>query len=270
MEYMVPLSATVRPVILLVDDSEELLDYLSQELSGKYQVYTAPDGQEALAVLQQEPIQLVVSDVAMPRMDGYALCAALKATPALCLIPIILLTGNNTLTSKIAGLKAGADAYIEKPFAPDLLTTQIDNLLQNRQKLQEAYARSPLLYLNSTAHSKAEALFWKELTQLILDHLPDTDLNVEKIAQLMNMSKSTLNRRIKCISGMSPSDVINLVRLKRSTDLISAGNFRVNELARAVGYHYPAQFRRNFQKQFKMPLGQYIEKVRRSISLKDQ
>lgn len=266
MEEMVPLSGTVNPVILLVDDSEDILDYLSQALSGKYHVCTATDGHEALTVLQHEWVQLVVSDVVMPQMDGLELCATIKSTPALCHIPIILLTGKNTLDSKIQGLRTGADAYIEKPFSLDLLQAQIDNLLENRVKLKASYARSPLLY--NTAHSKAAEVFWEHLTDLIHSNLHDTDLNVERIALLMNMSKSTLSRKIKYISGMSPSDVINLVRLKKSTDLISAGNFRVNELAKAVGYHYPAQFRRNFKKQFKMPLAHYIKKVKQAISVK--
>ncbi|MBO9562298.1 MAG: response regulator [Niastella sp.] len=256
------------PVILLVDDSEEILDYLSQSLSGKYHVHTATDGHEALAILQNEWVQLVVSDVVMPRMDGFELCTTIKSTAGLCHIPIILLTGKSCLESKIDGLKTGADAYIEKPFSLDLLLAQIDNLLENRTKLKESYARSPLLHAGNTPSSKEEAIFWKSLTDLILSKLSDTDLNVERIAQLMNMSKSTLSRKIKYVSGLSPSDVINLVRLRKSTDLISAGNFRVNELAKAVGYHYPAQFRRNFKKQFKMPLAQYIKKVRQAISIK--
>lgn len=265
---MGPLPKTAKPVILLVDDSEDILDYLSQDFNKKYQVCTAMDGQEALSILEHELVQLVVSDVVMPQMDGFELCATIKSTPELSHIPVILLTGKNTLQSKIQGLKTGADAYIEKPFSLDHLYAQIDNLLENRLKLKESYARSPLLYTNSVAQSKEEEVFWKQLTGLILDHLHDTDLKVEKIALLMNMSKSTLNRKIKSISGMSPSDVINLARLKKSADLIGAGNYRINELAKAVGYSYPAQFRRNFQKQFRMSPAEYIEKVKRAISVK--
>ena len=265
---MGPLPGTARPVILLVDDSEEILDYLTQDLQKKYQLCTATDGQEALSILQHEWVQLVVSDVMMPQMDGFELCAAIKSTPELSHIPVILLTGKNTLQSKIQGLKTGADAYIEKPFSLEHLHAQIDNLLDNRLKLKESYARSPLLYTNNTTHSKEEEIFWKQLTDRILGHLHDTDLDVERIAVLMNMSKSTLNRKIKSISGLSPSDVINLARLKKSADLISTGNYRINELAKAVGYSYPAQFRRNFQKQFKMSPAEYIEKVKRAIGVK--
>ncbi|AXY74666.1 DNA-binding response regulator [Paraflavitalea soli] len=258
---------TANPVILLVDDSEEILDYLSQDLTGKYEVRTAMDGLEALDILQHQPIHLVISDVVMPGMDGLALCSAVKSSPDLNHIPVILLTAQNALQSKIQGLKTGADAYIEKPFSLDHLYAQIDNLLENRLKLKESYARSPFLPINSTTYSKEDEVFWKQLTGVILDNLRDTALDVERIAVLLNMSKSTLYRKIKSLSGMSPSDVINLARLKKSADLMSAGNFRINELAREVGYKYPSQFRRNFQKQFKMSPADYIEKVRRAISI---
>jgi two-component system, cell cycle response regulator len=255
---------TAKPVILLVDDSEDILDYLSQDLTSKYQVHTATDGDAAMAILQHQVVHLIVSDVVMSGMDGLALCSTIKSDPDLIHIPVILLTGQNALQSKIQGLKTGADAYIEKPFSLDHLHAQIENLLENRLKLKESYARSPLLPVNSIPFSKEDEVFWKQLTDMILGNLRDTKLDVERIADLMNMSKSTLYRKIRSKSGMSPSDVINLARLKRSADLMNAGNFRINELAREVGYKYPAQFRRNFQKQFKMSPADYIEKVKRA------
>jgi two-component system cell cycle response regulator len=262
MKEMGPFLKTDRPVILLVDDSEDILDYLSHDLGRKYDTYTARDGYAAMTLLQQQLVQLVVSDVVMPKMDGFELCSIIKSTPELLHIPVILLTAKDSFQSKIQGLKTGADAYIEKPFSLDHLHVQIDNLLENRLKLKASYARSPQVYMSSIAYSKEDEVFWKQLTAMILGNLHDTELDVERIAVLMNMSKSTLYRRMQSLSGMSPSDVINLTRVKRSADLISAGNFRINELAKEVGYHYPAQFRRNFQKQFKMSPAAYIEKVK--------
>lgn len=262
MKEMGPFLKTAKPVVLLVDDSEDILDYLSHDFNKKYHTYTAKNGQEAIAILQHEFIQLVVSDVMMPKMDGFEFCETIKSTPALSHIPVILLTAKNTLQSKIQGLNTGADAYIEKPFSLDHLYVQIDNLLENRLKLKECYARSPLVLINKVVYSKEDEVFWKQLTDMIFSNLQDTDLDVERIAALMNMSKSTLHRRIKSISDMSPSDVINLTRLKKSADLMNGGNFRINELAEEVGYHYPAQFRRNFQKHFKMSPAEYIEKVK--------
>lgn len=265
MKEVAPFLKTAKPVVLLVDDSEDLLDYLSHDLKKKYHIYTAKDGTEALTILQNEFVQLVVSDVVMPGMDGFELCGKIKSTPELSHIPVILLTGKNTLQSKIQGLKTGADAYIEKPFSLDHLYVQIDNLLENRLKLKESYARSSLVPVNSSVPSKADETFGEQLTDMILSNLHNTDLDVQRIAVLMNMSRSTLYRNMKSLSGISPNDVINLARLKKAAELINAGNFRINELAKEVGYSSSAQFRRNFQKQFKMPPAAYIEKVKSAI-----
>ncbi len=116
MNEMAPLLQTAKPVVLLVDDSEDILDYLAHDFSRKYQTYTARDGNAAIATMQREEIQLVVSDVMMPKMDGFELCEKIKSSPGLSHIPVILLTAKNTYQSKIQGLKLGADAYIEKPF----------------------------------------------------------------------------------------------------------------------------------------------------------
>lgn len=264
MKEPVALQATARPVVLLVDDSEDILDYLSHDLHDKYHTYTARNGREGIAILQQELVHLVVSDVMMPQMDGFEFCEVIKSTPDLSHIPVILLTAKNTLQSKLQGLKTGADAYIEKPFSLDHLHVQIENLLAVRLRLKERYASAPPAPTSSTVHSREDELFWKQLTDMIGQHLKDPNLDVEKIAALLNMSKATLYRRIKSISNLSPSDIINLTRLKKSADLINAGNFRINELAKEVGYNYPAQFRRNFQKQYKLSLSDYIEKVKQA------
>jgi DNA-binding response OmpR family regulator len=265
MKEMDPFPKTAKPVILLVDDSEDLLDYLSADLKKKFHVYTAKDGYEALGILQHKFVELVVSDVIMPAMEGFELCVTIKTTPGLSHVPVILLTGKNTLQSRIQGLKTGADAYIEKPFSIDHLFVQIDNLLENRLKLKESYTRSSLVPINGMVPSKADEVFGEQLTDMILNNLHNTNLDVQSIAVLMNMSRSTLYRNIKTLSGGSPNDVINLARLKKAAELINAGNFRINELAREVGYRSSAQLRRNFQKQFKMALAAYIEKVKSAI-----
>lgn len=252
---------TTKPGILIVDDSEDILDYLSHDMKDNYMVHTARNGDEALPVLQQEYIQLVVSDVVMPLVDGFELCERIKLTLELSHIPIILLTAKNTLQARIQGLKAGADAYIEKPFSLEHLYAQIENLLASRVKLKESYARSPLVHINSIAHSKMDEAFLEQIVSTILGHLYETQLDVERLCVLMNMSKPTLYRKIKSISDLSPHDIINLTRLKKAADLINSGNHRVNELAEEAGYNSPGQFRRNFYKYFNMSPSEYIDKV---------
>ncbi|RFS26675.1 DNA-binding response regulator [Chitinophaga silvatica] len=261
MEGISEILKKTKSSILIIDDSDDILDYLSHDLGKEYKVHTAKNGEAALALLQQEFVQLVVSDVMMPKMDGFELCEKIKFTLELSHIPIILLTAKNTLQARIQGLKVGADAYIEKPFSLDHLYAQIENLLAGRLKLKECYAKSPLVHINSIAHTKMDEAFVEQLVGVILKHLDETELDVERLSLLMNMSKPTLYRKIKSISDLSPHDIINLTRLKKAADLINSGNHRVNELAEETGYNSPGQFRRNFYKYFNMSPSEYIDKV---------
>ncbi|WP_018629302.1 response regulator transcription factor [Niabella aurantiaca] len=250
-----------KPVVLLVDDNEEILDYLAGDLKSRYTVLTAHDGAEALRVLDTAFVQLIVSDVMMPHIDGFAFCEKIRSSLEFNHIPLILLTAKDTLQSKIQGLKTGADAYIEKPFSLEHLYVQIENLLENRARLKDFYARSPLAHINSMAHSKMDQDFLENLHGHIVRNLEDAGLDVEKLALLMNVSRPTLYRKIKSISGLAPHDIINLTRLKKAAILINEGNLRINEVAELVGYNSPSQFKRNFLKQFKISPTAYIDKV---------
>lgn len=251
----------LQPVILLVDDNEEILDYLAADLKEHYTVLTASDGREAFKILDVELVQLIISDVMMPHMDGFEFCEKIKSGMEYSHIPLILLTAKDTLQSKIQGLRTGADAYIEKPFALEHLYAQMENLLEGRARLKEFYAKSPMAHISSMAYSKMDMEFLETLHALIVRNLDDPGLDVELLAQGMNMSRPTLYRKIKSISGLAPYDIINLTRLKKAAALISEGNHRINEVAELVGYSSSSQFKRNFLKQFKMAPSAYIEKV---------
>jgi len=129
----------MKPVLLLVDDNDEILDFLEHELQEKYSIIKALNGQEALEILRENAVQLVISDIMMPLMDGFELCKIIKTNFDYSHIPVILLTARNTLQSKIEGLELGADAYVEKPFSPEYLQVQIANLLTNRNKIKEYF-----------------------------------------------------------------------------------------------------------------------------------
>jgi DNA-binding response OmpR family regulator len=141
----------MKPVLLLIDDNEEILEFIEHELNEKYTVVKALNGQDALNVLKEEVVQLVICDIMMPVMDGFELCKIIKTNFDYSHIPVILLTAKNTLQSKIEGLEVGADAYIEKPFSPEYLQVQIANLLANRSKIKEYFASSPLVHIKSIA-----------------------------------------------------------------------------------------------------------------------
>ena len=247
----------MKPVILLVDDNEDILEFVADDLSDKYTVIKALNGQEALNILKEEAIQLVISDVMMDVVNGFELCRLIKTNFDFSHIPVILLTAKNSLQSKIEGLELGADAYIEKPFSPEYLQVQIANLLANRSKIKEYFANSPLVHIKSIAYSKADEHFLEKLNEAIYTNLANTELDVEELARIMNMSRPTLYRKIKSISDLTPNELINLTRLKKAAELLAGGDYKIYEISDMVGYHSQTNFGRNFLRQFGMSPSDY-------------
>lgn len=242
----------MKTMILLVEDNRDLLDELADELCETYQVHKALNGQQALQVLANEPIQLVVSDVMMPVIGGFDLCKAIKSNFEYSHIPVILLTAKNTLQSKIEGLGVGADAYIEKPFEAEHLQAQIANLISNRKKLKDYFVHSPIAHLRSIANSRSDESFLEKLNETIHANMDDAELDVDKLARLMNMGRTSLFRKIKSIADLTPNELINITRLKMAAELLSQGDYRIYEVADMVGFGSQANFGRNFFKQFGM------------------
>ena len=211
----------MKPQILLVDDNEEILDFLNSDLGENYVVLTAHNGKEALAILAKECVHLVVSDIMMPVMDGFELCKAIKSDIDNSHIPVILLTAKNTMQAMLEGLETGADAYIDKPFSPEHLHVQIANLLLNRNKIKEHFANSPLVHIKSIAYSKADEHFLETLNEIVNVNLDDAGFDVEHLARSMNMSRPTLYRKIKAIAGLTPNELIHITRLKKAAFLLA-------------------------------------------------
>ncbi|MCF2489305.1 two-component regulator propeller domain-containing protein [Dyadobacter sp. CY347] len=251
-----------RPVVLIVEDNVEILGYLSRELSASYHVMRALDGQQAIEILQHENVHLVISDIMMPVMDGIELCKKIKNDVQFSHIPIILLTAKNSINSRIEGLEVGADAYIEKPFSLDHLAAQITNLINNRNIIKEYFARSPLTHIRGIAFSTADKQFLEQLNTIIGKRIADSNLDVDLLSSLMNMSRPTLYRKIKGISDMTPNELINLSRLKRAAELLAENKYKINEVADMVGYSIPTNFSRDFQKQFGISPSNYVHELR--------
>jgi len=249
-----------RTSILLVEDSEDLLDFIAKELIEDYAVLKALNGENALQLLEEENIQLIISDVMMPGMDGFTLCKNVKTNLETSHIPLILLTSKSAMAAKMEGLESGADAYIEKPFSMKHLKVHIANLIENRRHVMEHYASSPLAHIRSIANTKTDETFIKKLDEVIYENMGDHDLNVETLAEFMHMSRSTLYRKIKDMSNLSPNELINITRLKKSAELLKSGKYRIFEVAEIVGYNSATSFGRNFQKQFEMTPSEYINK----------
>lgn len=239
-----------RYAILVAEDNPDMLAFVVGRLTPFYRVYAARDGLEALDILEAQPVNLVISDVMMPRMDGLALCERLKSDLAYSHIPLILLTAKTTLSSKIDGLKCGADAYIEKPFSVEYLQVAVANLLRNREQLHAVFAHSPFVPTRSMALTKADEAFLKTLQEVVAAQMENPAFCLDEMALLLHMSRSSLNRKIKGLLDLTPADYIRLERLKKAAALLKEEGCKVNEVCYRVGFSSPSYFTKCFQKQF--------------------
>ena len=239
-----------RPVVLLVEDNQDMLSFIKRQLSHEYTVLTAANGVEALQVLDDNYVNIIVSDVVMPLMSGFDLCKNVKSQLDYSHIPIILLTAKTNIQSKIEGLELGADAYIEKPFSVEYLRVCISNLITNREKLRQAFANSPFVAVNTMALTKADEDFIKKLNEIILMNLHNPEFSMDDIADGLNMSRSNFYRKIKGVLDLTPNEYLRLERLKRAAQLLKKGENRVNEICYMVGFNSPSYFSKCFLKQF--------------------
>jgi len=236
--------------LLLVEDNKDLLYLTAEYMKDFYQVHLACNGKEALTILANDTIDIVVSDVMMPEMDGYQLCEAIKSDTQFCHIPIVLLTAKTTIEAKIQGLEYGSDAYLEKPFSLEHLRTQINNLLQSRQQLRDLFATSPLVPITDIAVTQKDKDFVERLNAAIESHLQDINFSIDTLSEILFMSRSNFYRKIKSISGMSPNDYLKMIRLKKAAELLLKQEYRINEVYEQVGFSSSSYFAKCFKEQF--------------------
>ena len=251
-----------KQTILLVDDNRDIIDFIESTLLDDYEIARAYDGEQALEILKNSTVHLIVSDIMMPVMDGFELCRRIKSDVELSHLPVILLTAKNTLQAKLEGLELGADAYIEKPFSPKHLQMQIANLLSNRNKVKDYFAKTPLAHVKSIAYTREDEQFLEKLNDIILEHITEVELDVETLARYVNMSRPTFYRKIKAISDLTPNELINLTKLKKAAELLAEGNHSIHEITEIVGYSSARIFTSNFQKQFNMTPLEYSSQAR--------
>lgn len=248
-----------RPTVLVVEDNLEMRNFIAREVHSEYNVVMAEHGHEALLLLHEWSVQLIISDIMMPVMDGFELLKKVKTELEFSHIPILLLTAKNTMQSRLDGLELGADAYIEKPFSMDLVMAQIANLLNNRNSMRAYYFNSPIANMKSMAYTKADEYFLERLNEIIVAEIDNPNLDVDLIAGQMNMSRPTLYRKINALSNLTPNELINITRLKKAAEFILAGKMKIYEISEAVGFNSQSYFSRSFSKQFGMTPSQYAQ-----------
>ena len=237
--------------ILVVDDVVSNVLLLKVLLTNeKFKVVTANNGKDALVQAAEKQPDLILLDVMMPEMNGFELCRTLKTNIEYSHIPIILLTAKATIQSKIEGIELGADDYIEKPFSTEYLLARIANLLSNQEKLRQAFTSSPFVNAQTIALTKADEAFLEKLTEVIKSNISEPEFNVDILAEKMNMSRSSLHRKIKGIAQITPNEFIQLERLKMAAQLIQSQEYKINEVCYIVGFNSSSYFAKCFQKQF--------------------
>ena len=256
--------------ILVVEDNEELLALMLQVLSKNYHVFTAKNGKQAMNIIMKEKLDLVVSDVMMPIMDGIELTKQLKSDKSFWQLPIILLTAKNKEEDKTEAYAVGADAYITKPFKFEELEVRINTLLDNRKKMIEKIQAEVSLQTSTESEtqtalhlSNPDQAFITRATEVVMQHLADGDYNRESFAKDMVMSESTLYNKVKATTGQTVIAFITSIRLKEAQRIIQSNpNILISDVATQVGFNTPKYFSKCFKKEFGIFPKEYAEKLK--------
>lgn len=245
------LSKTYPYTILITEDDDEVRGFLERELSLHFKIRTAANGKEALRVLEEEEISLVVSDVMMPEMNGFELCRTIKSQLPFSHIPVILLTALTDERQRIFGITGGADDYIQKPFHTDYVKIKIIHLLQERRKLRERLLEklrdNKLLLSEPEKVESVDDAFLRKFAEQIEAVYADPEYNVEKLSETLGLSRGHLHRKIKELTGTAPVEFLRTYRLNKATQLLRQNAYTVSEVAYRTGFSSPAYFSKCFK-----------------------
>ena len=245
------LSKTYPYTILITEDDDEVRCFLERELSPHFKTRTAANGKDALRVLEEEEISLVVSDVMMPEMNGFELCRMIKSQLPFSHIPVILLTALTDERQRIFGITGGADDYIQKPFHTDYVKIKIIHLFQERQKLRERLLEklrdNKLLLSEPEKVESIDDAFLRKFAEQIEAVYADPEYNVEKLSETLGLSRGHLHRKIKELTGTAPVEFLRTYRLNKATQLLRQNAYTVSEVAYRTGFSSPAYFSKCFK-----------------------
>lgn len=250
--------------LLIVEDNVELLILMQQLLRTQYRIYTAQNGMEALQVIQSTELDLIISDVMMPEMNGYELTKAIKGNPDYSHLPIILLTAKIQDNDRQEALTIGADDFIAKPFHLQDLRLRIDNIIKNRQRILHEFKQQTIVETQKKVAEDPtpDNEFLQRAIQCVNDHLSDVDFDREAFARAMGASQSTLYNKLRAMTGMNVTNFIRSIRMKAIDDIIrQEPDIRVSDLAYKVGFKDPKYFATAFKKEFGIQPKEYIEKM---------
>ena len=252
--------------LLVVEDNVELLMLMNQLLSGKYHVKTAANGREALQIIHREELDIIISDVMMPVMDGLKLTKIIKADPNYQHLPVILLTAKTQEEDRIEALQIGADSFVTKPFKLSDLELRINNIVENRKRVRAEFLRrvgEPEPEPKTQEEMTADDLFLKRAIDCVYTHLSDSDYDRDAFAADMGASASSLYNKLRALTGMNVGNFIRDIRMKEAMRLAQLPEMRVSDLAYKVGFRDPRYFSTCFKKEFGVQPSEYIENLAR-------
>lgn len=247
--------------ILIVEDDQEIREFLKGYFEETYRILEAHNGREAIDIAVNGNPDLIISDVMMPEMNGIDFCKYIKHTIKTSHIPVLLLTAKTAFTHHKEGLEIGADAYITKPFSPDMLGLTVDNLLQSHENVMRFY-RSRFIQ-NGSEQNEAVSIdekFLQKIYDLVRRNLENTELSLEDVCEELNISKSLLYKKIKSLTGLSPVEYVRSLRLAEAANLLKSGKYKVYEVVYKVGFTDIKYFRKCFQKEFGFSPSTLLEK----------
>ncbi len=245
------------PLLLIVEDNNDVRKYIKDNLIDNYKIIEAADGEEGWNRALSDIPELIISDVMMPKMDGFELCGKIKSDERTSHIPIILLTAKAASEDKIVGYETGADEYIMKPFDSNELKARIKNLIEQRKRIHEHFRQNGLFELDESKITPLDKKFLQNTICLITGNISDDSFNIEKLAEGLNMSRSVLHKKIVSLIGEPPVELVKTIRMTRAAELICLKTGNISEIALEVGFKNPAYFSECFKKQFGVTPSQY-------------
>jgi len=249
-----PAAEEGKKSILIVDDNHDMRAFLHSILAEEYNVYQAGDGEEAFRMAKQHELDIVVTDLMMPNVDGLELTENLKTDMSTSHIPVILLTAKSAIESRLKALEYGADDYITKPFSPEYLLARIDNIIRQRQRLQETYRAA--MMQPATEQEKPEEeeqklspndIFLRKLYQFMMDNMDNNELSVDDLVKEMALGRTVFFNKLKGLTGLSPVEYIRDVRIKRAAELLLDGRYNITEVTYMVGMNDSRYFAKCFK-----------------------
>lgn len=256
-----PVTGENKPTVLLVEDNSDVRLYIREEIKDEYNLLEADNGLEAIQLAKSHSVDLIVSDIMMPQMDGLELCRNIKSHLTTSHIPVILLTARTTDDYRLKGLETGADDYVFKPFNATVLSARIKNLIENRKLLRQKFSQDINLSPKDVTVTSPDEKFLTRALEIVEQNISDSEFDVDKLVDEAGMSRSAFYRKLKILTGQSANDFIKTIRLRRAAQILRQNKLTISEVSYEVGFNDPQYFSKCFHKHFGKTPSQYVSET---------